>query len=799
MQDISENVSSAPLTPAEQAMAHAIAGGETAVVGDEPVRASVIRDLVFGHGGLRHDPVFGIRIDGAIIEGTVDLDGASIAVPVVLSNCKIVNCEPEAALSLRDAEVRRLALVDVTLETAVVADRAIIASGLIAERVAAPAPLHLTNARIGHTLSLSEAMLGNGTQALIADGLQLDGTLNISRATLTGSVALTGADIRGSIQAGHAAVGPSKAIGAALKSTCSGLDLKGATIHRDICLSHAAISGTLGLRGVRVGGHLEADGVTVTAVGSGVDMTDFDSGHSVGFDDARIAGKLRLSGATIAKHFVGRRLRVDGGEMAIDAARLRVGGDLDLAAARLVGQVRCASARIQGRMQFNEVKVYGSELAVNGDGIRVGGEASFSQAFFVGSVRMPEAEFAGTFSLGGATIKVANGAALVAADTVFAGRVGLGAGLQTIGGVVLDRARVGGVCSFAGSRLRSAAIARAAGGSQHSLPAGHDKRLDEAVISLVDASLDYLQMPAQINERPRGVVDLSRATVGSYEDWLEAWPPPPAERTKDMAGRDLEHLVLDGFRYDRLLNPAGTAERAPAHLDERAGVRRLAWFGGQSEDDGSGRFQRQPWVQLETCLAAQGLKRDARRITIERRRRQRLCPAMTAPARWANRLQDSVTLYGFSPWRIIVLMIAIVVGFGAVWALAASHCTREDCTDQTVFVMTSTDGYTAANREAHYPPFNAMAYALDNFLPFGSIGYADHWRPNAHYVQLTEITLPHIPVFLSGETGRERIYTRVVITVGGLLYLLTLTEQLLGLICLSLLVSHFAGLLRNEK
>ncbi|MGI9476069.1 MAG: hypothetical protein ACR2PI_05155, partial [Hyphomicrobiaceae bacterium] len=324
---------------------------------------------------------------------------------------------------------------------------------------------------------------------------------------------------------------------------------------------------------------------------------------------------------------------------------------------------------------------------------------------------------------------------------------------------------------------------------------------NEIAISLVDTNIDRLEMPARADERPRGIVDLSRAHVGAYVDWAATWPPAAGAPTLEPRSDAPDHLILDGFTYEHLENPAGVAVAADATggRRERAGQHRIAWLLGQADANTERRFKPQAWVYLSKQLTAQGLDRDARLITIERRRRERMSRWSTASARWESRFLDWFALYGFNPWRTVIWMTAVILLFAGVWAWSASHCGRSGCFDERVFVTAKRDAFSTEQFTQRYPAFHPLAYSFDVFVPFVSFGFEDHWRPNVNYAPLATLRLPHIPAFVSGETDRRRIFADVTITTGGILYVLLVVEKVLGLILTSLMVTGFTGLLRGNE
>ena len=138
----------------------------------------------------------------------------------------------------------------------------------------------------------------------------------------------------------------------------------------------------------------------------------------------------------------------------------------------------------------------------------------------------------------------------------------LDGGFSSSGGIVLDRAEIDGTLDFSG-KPHDVRTHRPQGRRlrEQIHDAVLDDRYDKAVISLVDARLDRLIMPDKAADRPLGIVDLSRARVGSYEDFAEAWPPPKLRSRRGQDDHD--HLVLDGFVYEHLETPSGI----PANKD----------------------------------------------------------------------------------------------------------------------------------------------------------------------------------------------------------------------------------------
>ncbi len=186
-----------------------------------------------------------------------------------------------------------------------------------------------------------------------------------------------------------------------------------------------------------------------------------------------------------------------------------------------------------------------------------------SRSMVFGLLRFPACDIGNQFRLRGASLKVDSGAALMVNGSRFGRDVELNNGLLSIGALVLDQVRIPGQLDFSQSKIKSAAVAR----EGRPLPTVREPSSscdstdwDENAISLADAEVKRLFMPETRDERPRGIVDFSRASAASYQDFAAAWTPGSQLRGKSADGRDIDHLVLDGFTYEHLNNPSGSRQ-----------------------------------------------------------------------------------------------------------------------------------------------------------------------------------------------------------------------------------------------
>lgn len=780
-------------TDLQQALIQAVAAGEHVDLGGQQIDADVVRRLVIGQLPDCTATPFGVRIRNAELVGRLDLEGADVPFPVMFSRVTMKTGGQNGSIVARDSRIRRLNVSNSTLAGGIVADRAHFDNGIIIAGGRLGGPLLVRGAEIGGALSVEGSHIGDGKTAFLAAGAQISGPLVLRRARAHGEVRVQRTHLKAGLRAD------------ALKVMDEGAGIYGdaARIGGDVILAEANVAGPVRFENAIVEGRFAAQNLVIGAQGAGLDAEGLEISQSLDLSGAKISGTLVLEGTAIGKRFWAEAIEVDGGETAIAADIIRVGGNWEMPGARLVGQLRCPGARIGGQLRCTGLRIYGSDLAIRADGAHIKGGVFFSRAMIVGSVRFPAAEIHNQFRFSGATIKVDNGMALLASGAILRRDAELNAGFQTIGGVVLDQAHIHGNCDLTASHIKSAASVRPIGApvpttsrADHSKPSA-----DDIAISLVDANIDRLEMPDSADQRPRGIVDLSRARVGAYVDWAATWPPP-ANRARARSDEPADYLILDGFTYEHLENPAGisvSAETAVRARRERAGKRRINWLLGQAAADTKGRFKPQAWVYLSKQLTAQGLDRDARLITIERRRRERMSRWSTGAARWESRFLDWFALYGFNPWRTVVWMAAVIVLFAGVWAWSASHCRQAGCFDERIFVTAKRDAFSVERFTERYPAFHPLAYSFDVFVPFVSFGFEDHWRPNINYQPIATWRLPHLPAFFAGETRKDRIFSDVTLSTGGILYVLVILEKILGLILTSLMLTGFTGLLRGHE
>lgn len=792
------------LSETEIDMISAVRAGDVADLGGGSVRADVLVRCMIDLSDDDDLHVGAIKVRRGIIEGAVDFEGCEISKALSLASVTVNGQRNRGAIILRDSQFRRLTLQNCTLEGGLIADRANISGGILVGGGRINGQISLRGAMSGGAISVGGTKLGDGKTAFIANGLNSAGPVALKDGKFFGSVMLERSRLHAGFSGERMTVKPDEAI----ETEEPALSFASARIEGDFVLDRARIFDAVYLDNIRVAGAVSAIGVDIKR--GGLSANALSVTQSVELDEARIAGTLIIDGAEIGKRLSGERLDIDGGEVAISARVARIGSDVSVPRMRAIGEIWLPGAQITGQLRMTEAMLYGADLAVRADGIRVDGGWFMSRSTIVGLVRLPAAKLGNQFRMRDATVKVEHGAALMAHGASFARDVQLDDTFNTIGAVVFDQCEIRGTLTFADSRIKSAAIARGVSdpGATRAVAARAPTTttsdgpadFDESAISLIDAKIGRLRMPVRAEQRPRGIVDLSRATAGSFEDFAATWPDP---RTRSFAGgRDIDHLVLDGFTYAHLENPSGASEagQGPGRQGNTSS-RRVQWLMGQRESDVTVTFKPQPWVALAERLAAQGYDAASRDVAIVQRRRARKAYAVTRGERWQSRLLDWFALYGFNPWRTVAWMLFVVAAYSVLWSWAAGYCTEAGCVDETIFVKTAMDGYSQTGLARGYPDFHAFAYSIDLFLPFVDFGFDSHWRVNMRYGELFVIPVPSAQAIVSLLLGGEphSLIADLRITLGSVLYALAFLERVLGLLLTSLAVTAFTGLLRPRN
>lgn len=368
---------------------------------EREIRAEVIRDVLLGRLGDTADPR-GLRVRGARIVGTLDLEAVRIEMLLRLSSCDFtdviwVRGTQVPLLDLRDSRLRGLNGRELTVERAVLLSRVVVPNGYVS----------LAGARVGAVCSCENARLHNaGGRALHADRIQIDGDLLLDGLTAEGTgadgaVRLLGAHIDGRVSA--RGVRLTNRSGPALVADNLQVPDTVDFSHGVRVLGHGP-SGAVRMVGARVGSISFGDAELENPAGPALAAHYADVGGTVYLDGLRARGMVRLSGARIGGRLDAPGAQVDGScEPALDATRLqaaqgvvlrdtvltgggevraalqllgaRIGGDLDLRAAQLRNDqgpaLRLGRATVQGPLLMSPISVSAGGISMQSTSVVV--------------------------------------------------------------------------------------------------------------------------------------------------------------------------------------------------------------------------------------------------------------------------------------------------------------------------------------------------------------------------------------------------------------------------------------------
>ncbi|MFD5091344.1 hypothetical protein ACFWMR_12135 [Amycolatopsis thailandensis] len=306
------------------------------------IRADVIRELLMGrHGQL--DP-HGVRVRGASIVGKLDLDGIDTAVGLELTGCSFTE-----AITARGAHLSRL---------------------------------RLAASRIG---------------ALEAEGLRLDGDMDLDRVRLTGQNAtiwLYDARIGGTLRCQwmHADYSKTPALAA------DRLQVDGSVLLRGARFTGSGQRGAVVMLGARIGSQFAAEGMHATnSNGPALNVDGLQVDAGVFLTDARFTGSgqrgaVVLLNAHIGNAFHASRVHVTNSNgPALNADGLQVDASMLMKDAWLTGgdergAVSLLGAHISGQLNVCLAHVTNSNgPALNADTLRVDASMLMRGARFTGS------------------------------------------------------------------------------------------------------------------------------------------------------------------------------------------------------------------------------------------------------------------------------------------------------------------------------------------------------------------------------------------------------------------------------
>ncbi|HKS10469.1 MAG TPA: hypothetical protein VJS13_13040 [Pyrinomonadaceae bacterium] len=515
-----------------------------------------------------------------------------------------------------------------------------------------PEGISLPEARL-RKLDLAGTVCGN----LIAWGLTVEGNMLLRYGFRShGPVVLAGAVVRGDLECIDAHFGePTTAPVPELK-----FELQPNVI---FWADRINVGGQIVMTRMKAVGIVSLSAATITSsldcinadISIGMIMRDTQS-RSMNFGGCQcpylVADRVSVKGSL----FLRRGFRSTGSVVLLNSS---ITGDLDCLAGTFGSQTPDPAIREKAENQFGKLP----DAALIANGSVVGGYVFLSHGF----------QAYGDVDLNGVIV----GANLVANGGEFLseGNIALSCQFSNIKGSVLCRAlpeikktfRTNGRVRFFGTTVAGSV---SFSGAEFFGPASHG-------LDLQNANIGGLLQWKKVKVTPSTELNLSQLKVAQLEDDEQSWP---------AAGK----LVLDGFRYDAIVNVPLETGRRKTWLKSH-----LEYLKRQAPNE----FSLQPHRQLADILRKSGYEDNARDVMIDLHK--------------ARREQGGFSRSGWI-WSWV---LQATIGFGyrshrtLLWALG--------------FVILGAFLFNAGYQAGHLVPpkpdvksqFNAIGYSLDSFLP----------------------------------------------------------------------------------
>jgi hypothetical protein len=327
------------------------------------IRASVLRHLLEASEWPVHAK--GVRLRGARITGNLDLGLATLRCPLVLENCYL-----EQRVVLDDANGSLVKLVHCWL-AGLTADLLIVTKELDLGRSYVDSAVRLTDASIIGGLNFSGAEINNSNgNALIADRVTVGGNLFLNEGfTASGAIRLSGANVAGDLRCSSAVItGSDKGRNSLIADSINvggSLLLDGIRADGAVGLAGANVTGDFNCRAAQLYGTNTKGALIADEIKVGGDVILDRGGQRKRFT---AAGAVRLHGADITGEFNCRGAMLTGttADGALIADKITVGGDVILENGfEAAGAVRLHGANITGTLNCHGAQIKGTSTEGN--------------------------------------------------------------------------------------------------------------------------------------------------------------------------------------------------------------------------------------------------------------------------------------------------------------------------------------------------------------------------------------------------------------------------------------------------
>jgi hypothetical protein len=552
-----------------------------------------------------------------------------------------------------------------------------------------------------------------GNSAIYANGLRVKESVFLGRGFVArGLVDLASAQIKGSLLCNG---------GSFLNKGGIALDVSGAVVRHNVDLGTVPSErgAAIEKRFRRTSRFTAVGGVNLVA--SRMETLTCNGGRF--FNRGGMA--LDVSGSTIKNIFFGRNFFAYGA--------------VNLVATTIKGQLSCGKGNIRNKLG---VALNAASARIEGGAYMRDGFVAHGEVILIGAHIKPQMEW------DNATIRNPGAMAFTAGQMEVSGDLFMRDGFKVDGELYLARAKIHGHL-----RLHDATISN------------KNKNAVNLAFAEIDNGLFFSgAKPGEVTKHCSitGNLNLTQASCRTYSDHRESWPKNG-------------HIKLDGFTYERFHDcetgwkhrlewllrqpPEDTGharlnippDRDPSISGWRQLLRVLAsirllpsmilrgcaavggallaiamWFIRGSTPRMPESFRPQPWTQAVKVLRDMGHDDDARELAMQRE----IVRARSTGTRWHLRLWLNllrVTIgNGYRPQLALYWSLGFFLFSWAIFAAAANMgfmAPREG----------SVQVYLAQNHGAklpeHFTRFNAIIFALDNYLPIIELGQDQAWEP----------------------------------------------------------------------
>jgi hypothetical protein len=709
--------------------------------GRTPISADDLREACLA-SAADLDP-FGIRIANGVVEGTLDLRAAAVAVPLQFLGCVFTHAPHLDGADLHELVIAGGRHAEADLPVAASRLPGLLANGLRLRRdlvlsgteisgehanAAAPerfSAIWLTEAEIGGRLLLLGTVINTtAARAIQADrtvvigdvrlnaGFRANAGVRLHAMQIGGSVTLMGATI--TTTTGRALDLIETAIRGSLFLLQDENTGQRTTIHGRVELGRASIQGGVRIGNARLAGlpgapslkgeyhHIDAvERVCLVAPGLSV------QGPMVIGGDTEIDGAVILAGAELRSGAVldGVTLR-NGGDLALDLSQAQLAAGLSLRGTHVEGTIDVGNARIGGPLSLIDARLSAprDHLCLTGTGTRVEGGVTIRWAHAQGGIDLRGSIIAGGFDAEGAKVINPGHESLSLRQARIQGNVRLCAGFTSVGLVILTRASVEGRLRCDGADL--AWVNPQAGDSMSEVnPRG---LAFEAIAATFSSGIS---LGWQIRA---GGVDLSYTqTTFLADDPATDWP---------------RQSRLAGFSYQRF----GSLDPSQSQGEWRPQVR-ARWLAGMVD------YDPRPWSQVATVLRASGNGAGAEDLLIAQRRCERRRRIGTQRRRWRRALDVLVDVtigYGYRPERVLLIMVALIAAV-SLSLIPTGWQSSMRAVDPAGVIYTPAGVLPGAGvsqpgqcGEGKVRCFNPVLYAVDTVIPIVDLKQRSTWYPS---------------------------------------------------------------------